>query len=188
MKAQSLDSASIASVTAWSATGSRLVRGAVVPSTNASSLRCRSALSRTMSATCSPSQTRQSLPEPQDEAGSRTGPARCPASTAPRRVVTRTPASGSARSTASSHAGPSCHQCPKSSVSYAATTSERLPCRARSARSRVTTVSTKSSTCPRSVPPASAGSYGALSAGATCFPVTRAGLSPTSWSQVWKSR
>src|SRR5256885_121314 len=60
-------------------------------------------------------QPRQSLPDPQDEAGSSTGGPRWPASTAPPSVVTRTPRAGSARSTASSQAGPSYHQCPNSS-------------------------------------------------------------------------
>ena len=40
-----------------------------------------------------------------------------PASIAPRRVVASTPASGRSRSTLPSHCGPSCHQCPSSSVS-----------------------------------------------------------------------
>ena len=56
-------------------------------------------------------------PEPQLDAGRSTGVPRWPAASAPCSVVTRTPAAGSARSTASSQAGPSCHQCPNSSVS-----------------------------------------------------------------------
>ena len=88
---------------------------------------CTRSLSATRSATCAPAHTRQSLPDPHDDAGSSTGSPTSPASTAPRSVVTRTPAAGSARSTASSHAGPSCHQCPNSSVSNAATVSAGRP-------------------------------------------------------------
>ncbi len=108
MKAQSLDNASSASRTAWSSTGSRTSE----EKSSSSSSFCTDAFSDTMSDTCAPSQTRQSLPLPHDDAGSSTGAPTCPASTAPRNVVTCTPASGSARSTASSHKGPSCHQCP----------------------------------------------------------------------------
>src|SRR5664280_241462 len=63
------------------------------------------------------SQTRQSLPDPQDPAGRSTRPATAPPATAWASVPTRTPADGSWRSTASSHHGPSYHQCPNSSVS-----------------------------------------------------------------------
>ena len=72
-------------------------------------------------------------PDPHDDAGRVTGSPTNPFCAACARVPTRTPASGSRRSTRSSQRGPSNHQCPNSSVSKAATTSAGRPMRSDSA-------------------------------------------------------
>ena len=88
-----------------------------------------SALSATRSATFVPDQTCQSLPEPQELGGNCTGAPTNPSSSASLSVPTRTPASGSARSSRASQIGPSYHQWPNNSVSKAATTWAGRPMR-----------------------------------------------------------
>ena len=126
MNGQSLDTVSSVSRRIWSATKSR---GGGAPtdalwssalSTVVSAVSTTSVLSCTMSATCSPDHTGQSLPEPQELGGNSTGLPTNPSATASDSVPTRTPAAGSARNTRSSHTGPSYHQWPNSSVSNAA--------------------------------------------------------------------
>ena len=107
---------------------------------------------------------------------------------APRSVVTRTPARRQRRSTASSHAGPSCHQCPNSSVSKAATTSPGRPSRSASRSAAGPAPCRRSRPRPGVPPPRPVRLPGLLLAPAPCRPVTRAGRKPEAWSKVWKSR
>ena len=151
MNAQSLDSASSVSRRIWSQTASRAAggdRSAPAPC-RPRSARCRPP--RRSAARSRPPARRptpcQSLPEPHELGGNSTGAPTNPASTASASVPTRTPASGSARSTRSSHAGPSCHQWPNSSVSNAATTCAGRPSRVALGRpAAARTTSTKSAT------------------------------------------
>ena len=185
MKGQSLETVSRASRRIWSATRSRAGYAescARTLSTVVSAVSTTSALSVTKSATCSPDQTCQSLPEPHELGGSSTGEPTKPLAIASDRVPTRTPAAGSARRTRPSHSGPSCHQCPNSSVSKAATTWAGRPVRSASEISRRRTVCTKSATCASMAAAARSGSYGAFDSDGTVRPVTRAGLRPVRWS------
>src|SRR6478752_7537011 len=102
LNGQALDTVGSASRRISSATTSRGV-GAPTDafwvsalSTVASAASTTSVLSRTMSETCSPDQTCQSLPEPQELGGNSTGDPTKPAPMASDNVPTRTPASGSA--------------------------------------------------------------------------------------------
>ena len=151
-------------------------------STVLSAVSTTSVFSCTRSATFSPDQTDQSLPEPQELGGNSTGLPTKPSASASDSVPTRMPAAGNARNTRSSHIGPSYHQWPNSSVSKAAITWAGLPMRSPSATSRLRTTSTKSATCPSTARSARAGSYGALASAGTLRPVTRAGFSPVTWS------
>src|ERR1044072_3586426 len=115
MKAQSLDNASSASRTAWSSAGFPRSEEKSSPSSSF----CTDSFNDTMSATCAPSHTRQSLPLPHDDAGSSNGaPTRPPPpSPPPPPLARRPPPPANAPSPPPSHNGPSCHQCPYSSVS-----------------------------------------------------------------------
>ena len=140
MNGQSLDTVSSVSRRIWSATRSRGIGAPTDAFCSAPCPRCVSAVSTTSvfsctrSATCSPDHTCQSLPEPQELGGNSTGLAD-EARRRRRRTACRPacPASGSARSTRSSHTGPSYHQWPNSSVSNAATTCAGRPMRSDSA-------------------------------------------------------
>src|SRR6476661_7144579 len=149
MNGQSLDTVSSVSRRIWSAMKLRAGGVSVSPSalsTVVNAVSTTSAFSETRSATFSPDQTCQSLPEPQELGGNSTGEPTKPSATASDSVPTRTPASGSARSTRSSHTGPSYHQWPNSSVSNAAITWAGLPIRSDSDVNLRRTVSTKSAT------------------------------------------
>ena len=70
---------------------------------------------------------RSPCPRPTSPAPSSSGPATWPSARARSRVVTWTPAARRARTAWPRNAGPSCHQWPNSSVSYAATTRPGRP-------------------------------------------------------------
>ena len=127
MNAQSLDSTRRACRTSWSRSGRRPSASPPPARSRASTSsrrRCTQTPSSARSRTAGPDQTEKSLPAPHDPSARSTSPSTTASGpcSAVRNDAVRTPAAGSARSTASRNAGPSCHQWPNSSVSQATTT------------------------------------------------------------------